>query len=306
MIFKYFSTLIIGAIFLSTGIIKALGSEQFIQQHYKYGLLSSKVIPQVAITFIGLESALGVALIFHEFPQWLIPSSIVLLLCLSTLTIWSTSSGKTEDCGCYGGLVVVTPKQSILLNLGYILLLGLAWFHPIANHHTEIWQWILALIVGVAASIMGWKSQEKPLVNLSRLQPGKRWKKRWLKKNTQDLQQGSHFVVFLDKDCPYCKRWVPFLNMMNTQKDLPEVLAIMSLANEDLAAFKEEQMVRFPIVSMDKLLLSYMVDAFPTAISIEDGRITNKWIGIIPEDFLERIKQVYEQVIFKSQAQVSS
>jgi len=283
-----------------------LDSGQFVLHNYRHNLLASVIVPQLAIAFIGLESALGVALFLYEFPQWLVPGSIVLLLCFSALTIWSTSSGRTKDCGCYGGLFVITPQQSVLLNLGYILLLAVAWLKPLPNHQTATWQWMLALGVGVVASILAWHSKDKPLVDFSRLKIGNRWQRRWLKNSSHDLQQGSHFVVFLSQDCPYCKRWVPFLNMLNAQADLPDVLAIMSLTPEELETFRDEQRVRFPLVVMDKILFGYMVDAFPTAISIEDGVITEQWIGIIPEKFLDRIKQIYENLILKAQAKVAS
>ena len=293
----YFSTFIVGAVLLVTGVVKALSSQPFILHNYRYGLLPLQTVLPVAIAFIGLESALGVALIFHEFPQWIIPVSIILILILSALNFWSTSSGRTEDCGCYGGLLVITPKQSLLLNLSYILLLAIAWRYPLKDHHTETWQWILALIVLASTSTMGWLSRNKPLVDFSRLKTGNRWKRRWLKDSTHDLQQGSHFVVFLSKNCPYCKKWIPLLNIMNTQKDLPQVTGIMSLTQEEIETFKTEQRVRFPVVSMDKLLFGYMVEAFPTAILIEDGIISSKCEGRIPEEFLDRIKQYYEKAL---------
>jgi thioredoxin-related protein len=302
----YLGIFIVGSVLLITGLAKALSSKQFIHHNYRYGLLSPKIIPQVAILFIGLESALGTALILHEFSQWLIPVSIFFLIGSSGLILWSTSSGKTEDCGCYGGLWVVTPKQSLMLNLGYILLLALAWFYPVVNHQTQTWQWILASIVGIVASILGWQSQNKPLIDFSRLKVGNRWKRRWLRNAPHNLQQGSHFIVFLSKDCPYCKRWIPFLNVMDTQKDLPQVLGIISVTTEELEAFKDEQRVRFPLVTMDKLLFNYMVDAYPTAVLIKDGIITEQWIGEIPEQFLDRIKQVYERMLFSGNQQMSS
>ncbi|MFP4412716.1 peroxiredoxin family protein [Coleofasciculus sp.] len=293
----YFSTFIVGAVLLVTGVVKSLRSQPFILHNYRYGLLPLQIVLPVAIAFIGLESALGVALIFHEFPQWIIPVSIILILILSALNFWSTSSGRTEDCGCYGGLLVITPKQSLLLNLSYILLLAIAWRYPLKDHHTETWQWILALIVLASTSTMGWLSRNKPLVDFSRLKTGNRWKRRWLKDSPHDLQQGSHFVVFLSKNCPYCKKWIPLLNIMNAQKDLPQVTGIMSLTQEEIETFKSEQRIRFPVVSMDKLLFGYMVEALPTAVLIEDGRISSKWIGRIPEEFINRIKQYYEKAL---------
>lgn len=293
--------MVVGFFFLVTGLVKAFNSRKFIFHNHKYRLLPSKTVLPAAIAFIGIESALGTALILYEFPQWLIPSSIILLIGLSVLTFWSTSSGRTEDCGCYGGIVIVTPQQSIMLNMGYILLLTIAWLNPVPDHHTQTWQWILALVVMGVSGTLAWLSKEKPLVNFTRLKPGNRWKRRWLKHSPQDLQQETHFVVFLSQNCSYCHRWVSFLNVMNSKKEMPQVLGIMSITEEEIAAFKEEEMVRFPIVSMDKLLFGYMVDAFPTAVLIEDGMISSKWVGVIPPELLSQIKQYYEKLVINNQ-----
>lgn len=294
---SYFSTFIVGIIFFLTGLIKTFSSKQFISQNYRYRLLPYQIVPQIAVAFIGLETTLGATLILYEFPQRIIPSSILLILFLSILNYWSTSTGRTEDCGCYGGVILITPQQSLLLNIGYILLLVVAWLNLIPNHHTQTWQWILTLIVMVSASIFGWYSRQQPIFDFSRLKQGNRWKQRWLKNSPYDFQQGSYFIVFLSQSCGYCKRWIPFLNMMQMQKKLPQVLGILSVSDKAIEAFKTEQRARFPIVAMDKLLFSYMADAFPTAVLVENGRIVSKWIGEIPPEFLDKIKQSYEGAI---------
>jgi hypothetical protein len=299
MMIAYLSTFIVGMVFLVTGAVKALSSESFMTQMFKYGL-PDFLVPPLAIAFIGLECSLGTALILHAFPEWLVPGTIVLILLLSALTTWAVSSGRTEDCGCYGGLFVITPQNSILLNLAYILLLQLAWFYPVADNQTQPWQWIAALAVFPISSILGWRSQLKPLADFSRLKAGKRWHANWLKASSDTLQQGSHFVVFLGADCPYCKQWVPLLNVMHTQRNLPNVIGVMALNPEELAAFNEKHLVRFPIVQMDKLLFGYLVDSFPVAVQVEDGVITNKWLGEIPKEFFDRIKQFYESTVFSS------
>jgi len=105
-----------------------------------------RLLLPVALGLIGLECALGVALIAHAFPTWLVPGTIGLLLVFSGLTLWGTSSGRVEDCGCYGGLLAVTPVHSVLLNLGYGVLLGLAWLFPVADARTALWQAVLPLV----------------------------------------------------------------------------------------------------------------------------------------------------------------
>jgi hypothetical protein len=49
---------------------------------------------------------------------------------------------------------------------------------------------------------------------------------------------------------------------------------------------------------MDKLLFGYMVDSYPTAVLIQNGAITNKWLGEIPKEFFNRIRQFYESAVF--------
>lgn len=302
----YLSTFIVGLLFSIAAIAKALSSERFMLHAYRQGLLPLRLVPLIAITFVGIESALGVALILHEFPQWIIPSSIALLLGLSILTFWSTSSGRTDECGCYGGILLISPKQSIAINLGCIVLLTIAWVYPAASHRTETWQWVLAAIAFVIASICAKKSQRIPLIDFSRLKIGNRWQLRWLNNSPYDLQKGSYIIAFLSRNCFYCKTWLPLLNILNEQKDLPKILGIVSIADGELEEFKAERIIRFPIVSMDKLLFNYMAEVFPTAVLLEDGVITNKWIAEIPEEFLDIIKNFYETLASNSSQVVHS
>jgi hypothetical protein len=39
-----------------------------------------------------------------------------------------------------------------------------------------------------------------------------------------------------------------------------------------------------------------MVSAYPTAVLIEDGKVRQKWIGEIPREYLERIRQFFEAI----------
>lgn len=297
----YLCTFIVGAIFLFTGGIKAVDSSQFVHQVHDYRLIPPRWVRQVALAFIGFELALGVALVLYIFPGWLIPGTIALLLFLAGLKIWGTSSGHVEDCGCYGGILLLTPRQSLLLNMVYILLLSVAWFYVRGNPfhfalNYEYWKPVLVLLAMIGGVILGWRSQREPLINLTRLKVGKRWGKRWLKASSQTLADGSHFVVFLSKECSYCKLWVPLLNVMDVQPDMPNVIGIMSLTEIEKEAFIAQHLVRFPISYMDKALVRLMAQAFPTAALIENGIITNKWRGEIPKPYFDKIRQFYESI----------
>jgi hypothetical protein len=302
----YITTFIVGLVFLVTGTIKALNSRKFIEHIARLGLVPGRVILPVAIAFIGLECALGTALILHTYPEWLVPGTLGLLVLLSTVTIWSTSSGRTEDCGCYGGLAIVTPTQSILLNLGYIALMGLAWYYPIANYETAIWQWVLPLALLIVAMVSAQKSVQNPVIDLAYLKAGKQWKKKWLEKSPQDLTQGTQFIVFLGQECPYCKRWVPLLNVMNAQPHLPNVTAVMTLNDEEIETFKAKHLVHFPVVEMNKLLFGYMAEAVPTAALVKEGKVESVAAGEIPEQYAKEIQQFYRATVFNREPEMTA
>lgn len=300
----YIATFIIGLVFLVTGTVKALSSCKFIERVDQLGLVPGRLIVPIAMIFIGLECALGTALILHVYPYWLVPGTLALLVLLSIVTIWSTSSGRTEDCGCYGGLAIITPTQSVLLNLGYISLMGLAWYYPVANYETAAWKWILSLVLLVLAIISAQKSIQNPVVDLTYLKAGRQWKAKWLD-SSQDLTQGTHFVVFLGRECPYCKRWVPLLNVMNAQPHLPNVTAAMTLNDEEIEEFKAKHLVHFPVVEMNGLLFNYMAKAVPTAALVKDGIVENVIVGEIPQEYSKEIQHFYRATVFNDEPETA-
>jgi hypothetical protein len=273
-----------------------MDSGKFVGHVVQYRLVPPALVLPASLAFIGLESALGTALLLHVWPQWLVPASIVLFIGFAALTLWGATSGRVEDCGCYGGLMALSPNQSAMLDAAYILILAVAWLFPAVDYPTGFWKLILSLLALVAAIAVSARSLKRALFDFSRLRKGKSWKANWLKNSPNDLTQGEHFIVFLHQECSWCKRWVPLLNVFNVQSELPRVTGIMSLADGGIEAFKKEHLIRFPIARMDKFLAATMTNAFPTAVLIENGRITEKWTGEMPREYLANIQQFYKSI----------
>jgi len=193
--------------------------------------------------------------------------------------------------------VLLTPAQSLALDGVYVALLAAAWWlapaDPIAP---AAWKWIVVMSVAVAALAASWRSLRTPLVDLGLLRVGRTWRRSWLKHTERDVTQGSHFVVFLSRDCPYCKRWVPLLNVIEVQPDLPSVVAVMSLQGEELRGFLSEHLITFPVTHMPQSLVSLMVNAYPTAALLENGRVTEKWIGELPQSYVDRVRGFFDAI----------
>ena len=148
-------------------------------------------------------------------------------------------------------------------------------------------------MAALAASML---SLRKPLVDLALLRVGRTWRRSWLQHYERDVTHGSHFVVFLSRECPYCKRWVPLLNVIEVQPDLPSVVAVMSLEGDELHGFLQEHLITFPVTHMPQSLVSLMVKAYPTAALIENGRVSQKWIGEMPKYYMDRIRGFFETI----------
>ena len=281
---------LVGAVFLIAGGLKALDAGQFLQQVRRFRLVPRAWEPAATVAVIVLECALGAALV-TQASRWLYPLTAVVLVAFLALTVWGRRSGRIEDCGCYGGLVLITPAQSQALDVLYLALVVVAWLVAPAAAGVATWKAAFVAAAALASLAASGRSLRAPLADLALLRVGRSWRRNWLRQYERDLTRGSHFVVFLSRDCPYCKRWVPLLNIIEVQPELPSVVAVMSLEEDELRAFLAEHLIRFSVTHMPQSLVSLMASAFPTAALIEDGRVTQKWVGEMPKEYVERIRE---------------
>ena len=286
---------LVGVVFLVTGGLKTLDSAPFARQVARFRLLPPSWTRPAALLLIAFECALGVALVTSISPL-VYPLAAAVLLVFLLLTAWGVRSRRIEDCGCYGGLLMMTPAQSIALDVLYLALVAVAWLFAPAAAAIAPWKGALVVVAALAALAASIHSQRRPLADLALLRVGRHWRRSWLKHYGRDVTRGSHFVVFLSRDCPYCKRWVPLLNVIEVQPDLPSVVAVMSLEGDELRAFLDAHLIKFPVAHMPQSLVSLMAHAYPTAALIEDGRVMQKWVGEMPNDYLQRVREFFEAI----------
>ena len=293
------TSVLVGIVFLLTGIAKVIEPWKFIDHLAKLKLLPPQSIQFVGLIFTAFESALGVALILGVFPSVIIPVSILLLIGLTILTYWSTSTGRTEDCGCYNGWLDITPNQSLILNFVYLALLV---FAAIRGEYqpTVLWQWLVVLAtlltsyVLATASLEYWIRTNRPYFDLAPVKINRTWQPEWLGEDEDlGLISGNKLVVFLSPQCAQCKKWLNILKVVHYRDDLPDVVGTIAVTKvEELQEFVDGYGFNYPIIGMEAKQQSKLgIRSFPTAMLLEDGVIKDKWLGVIPEYFIERIRQ---------------
>mgnify|MGYP001066076163 CR=1 FL=1 len=289
---------IVGSIFLLTGIAKVIEPWKFAQHITKLNLVNPKLIIPVALTFTAIESALGVALILGVFLNLIILVSILLLFGLSMLTYWSTSTGKTTDCGCYNGLFEITPTQSLILNAIYIFLLIFAEFFG-KYQPTIFWQWLVVLITLITSYALAAGSLEyiqengRPYIDFTPLQENRMWQIEWLGEDSKSLMSGSVIVVFMSPECSQCKHWLSLLKLAQWQDNLPAIVGLIDTENLQIGQnFVDRYFLNFPVVAVDKRLYKKLkIEVVPTAVLLKDGVIQQRWIGLMPMWFVNKINQ---------------
>lgn len=287
---------VVGSVLLLTGLLKALSPTPFLQHIHRLKIIPPRIIRWAVPALIVFECGLGAALISGLWPAVIWPATIIVLLVLAALTWWSTSTGRVQDCGCYQGLVEISPAQSIGLTIAYAALIGLAWWQRPDLPANESFRWIAVLAVMLATAVLLWlsirrvQSGLRPLVDFNPLKPGRRWNPSWLPQAPADLVEGEKLLVFLSTTCPHCKRWIKVLNLVHRRDDLPDAVGMLVAPMEQLAVFAFNEGTRFPVRSSQTNHVWATLSGVPTAVLLVDGVIQHRWRGGLDPDFMERIR----------------
>ncbi len=274
----------VGCVLLFSGLVKALYSQPFIAHIKRFHLLSGRFIPLVAIILIEMECGIGIALILHVFPAETIPLAFLLITSLTFINYWGFKQGRISDCGCFGGLIWLTPKQSILLNFGYLTTLGFAWMVQIERYNTSWWKvWVLVVTI-LVSNHLAKGSVKKPIWDFSKLKAGKSWNPDWLKNMNISFEQGIYFLLFLNQHCLDCKKWTQHLTVMAKRPNTPTPISIINSATDEFELHKEYS-IGFPIYTVENRIFRLLTQQLPTAVLVENGLIMEKWVDQFPLEF---------------------
>src|SRR5439155_21415594 len=115
-----------------------------------YGVVSGRAAAAVAYGLIAVEVALGAALLAAFRSRMSAAAGSLLMVLFMGVTAYGWSTGRTEECGCFGSLSARTPGQVLLEDAGFLALgLGAFFLAPRAQRGRP-WRGI-----AVAAALAG-------------------------------------------------------------------------------------------------------------------------------------------------------
>jgi hypothetical protein len=287
---------IVGATFVWAGFVKAVSPHVFEQHLYKLGWLPQRHVPHFVTLAAALEAGWGAGLVLGVAPAVVLPVTAIVLVALTTISWWGVRSGRTTDCGCYGGYVVPSLAQSIVLNATFVALITIAWLTQPATA-TPPWKLLAALAIALvagtlaAASARFLRKNGRFMMDLSPLKIGRAWRARWGATIPDDNDE--HIVSFLGPDCPHCKQWVRVLNVIDKVPGLPRVMGVISASGDKLDEFVTTSGIQFPMHTIPETLMSRLVWGVPTTVLVANGKIQNQWSGQMSPEFFQRFRDVF-------------
>ena len=144
--------LIISALFIVSAIAKLYPSPYFsistfeVKQLYSLGF-SEDFAPYFSRILIGIEFALGLAILVKDYLKRITIPATILLLSIFVIHLSYTTfvSGNSGNCGCFGELIPMTPVEAIIKN---IIAIGLLiWLFKILPTDKKSNFWLLSSIV---------------------------------------------------------------------------------------------------------------------------------------------------------------
>ena len=212
--------LLLGITFLFSAYTKAVGPGFFEITLMDQGIAPDRIIASyLARFFIGLEFALGFLMFLPFYVKRLMQFTFFLLGGFTLHLIYLWSIGDTDNCGCFGEMISMTPEQSIIKNM---IMLAIA-FVVFRSAQTKKIKIIIPIVFSAATIISMWiilpipNHKEFPFESFTHFET----------RGRVDLSSGENLVAIFNLDCEHCQQAATELGeLKRNQENFPELYVL--------------------------------------------------------------------------------
>ncbi len=301
----------LGAVLLVAAWAKALDPAAFADQITAEGLDFLLPAAAVALIALGLEVALGGALMLGIRRRWNLLPTAALVVFFLFLTgrayvrhLQGIEPADGTSCGCFGNLVQRTPAEAFwgdaLLMVPALLLAFVARDRGPRQPRRR-----LAVVAALTAAFVAfaWKAPQLPLDDLAtRLRPGvdpatvcvgssgagpaEDGLEVCLDGILPELAAGEHVVVLADVTAEAFDSGVERLNEYHWAGDGPALWVLTGNTEEELFGFRFGKGPAFELRETPPALLRPLYRTLPRSFLVRGGRVVETWSGLPPLDDL--------------------
>lgn len=265
--------LLLGITFLFSAYTKAVGPGFFEITLMDQGIAPDRIIASyLARFFIGLEFALGFLMLLPFYVKRLMQFTFFLLGGFTLHLIYLWSIGDTDNCGCFGEMISMTPEQSIIKNM---IMLAIA-FVVFRSAQTKKIKIIIPIVFSAATIISMWiilpipNHKEFPFESFTHFET----------RGRVDLSSGENLVAIFNLDCEHCQQAATELGeLKRNQENFPELYVLYfqegSTTVEDFESITQSS---FPYDLIEvNTFFDLIGDSPPRVYYLKDGKVLGIW-----------------------------
>jgi hypothetical protein len=237
------------------------------------GIAPDRIIASyLARFFIGLEFALGFLMLLPFYVKRLMQFTFFLLGGFTLHLIYLWSIGDTDNCGCFGEMISMTPEQSIIKNM---IMLAIA-FVVFRSAQTKKIKIIIPIVFSAATIISMWiilpipNHKEFPFESFTHFET----------RGRVDLSSGENLVAIFNLDCEHCQQAATELGeLKRNQENFPELYVLYyqegSTTVEDFESITQSS---FPYDLIEvNTFFDLIGDSPPRVYHLKDGKVLGIW-----------------------------
>ena len=283
------SRIVLGLVFIFSAYTKFVGPGFFEITLIDQGLLSSRGQAQHAARFlIGFEFALGFLMLLPYYTKHLMAIASLMLFGFTLHLGYLWAIGDTENCGCFGEIISMSPAESIAKN---ILMLSVS-----------VWLWIKGgskptnrtILLGGAAVLISSMWGFLPIPNQGEF-PINDYTSFTYSGRT-DLSSGEKIIAILNLDCEHCQELSEELGILQKEKLLPDTYALYFIEGETtVEQFEQMTNSAFPYAEIDVNTFFDLIGESPPRVYIlNDGEVD----AVLDEDIALKIENRYKAIAY--------
>ncbi len=223
-------------------------------------------------SLIGLEITLGILLLLPYYLKKVLLFTLLILVGFTLYLFYLWAVGNTENCGCFGEMIAMSPLASILKNS---VMIGLAGFLLLKmkgrNKPSWIPLFILTAVVSIVFVFLPLKKTENfPFQSFTNFK----------KKGLVDLSEGQKLLAVFNLDCEHCQAAAAELgNLKDEHKNFPATYILyFQEGTTTVAAFEEQTKTDFPYALIDASQFFDLIGNSPPRIYfLNNGTIEQVW-----------------------------
>ncbi len=273
--------LLLGVFFIGTAVLKLLSIDNFEVYIYSFGLFSYTWTTFFSRLLIFIELMIGISLILKIYFKQIWWLTMLMMVGFTLFLVYAAIFRNDSNCHCFGSLIELDPRQSIVKNLITIALLLFIRKEQSHDYKPVLKKWLVAstIMVSLVVSfvllpmdvIYNKIYSEKDNVNTVAFYES-------LGDSTfVDLQQGRHLINYVLAGCKYCRIGAEKVTMMMGRHGIShdKLKFIIGGSDEAIAKFVEatgtEDYEHWKIPAPQFMAITY--GKFPLYVLIEDGKV---------------------------------